>query len=129
MNARGTFEVNVAPLQLSYESSEPPTARFSLTKQFHGDLEAASSGEMLTAGDARSGNAGYVAIDRVDGVLGGRRGAFALLHSGTMNGGAPSLSIAVVPGSGTGELAGISGVLKILIVDGKHSYDFEYTLP
>jgi hypothetical protein len=129
MHARGTFDVNVAPLPLSYDGGDAKCGRFSLTKQFHGDLDAAGNGEMLAAGDAASGSAGYVAVERVRGTLGGRRGAFALQHSGTMNGGAQSLAIAVVPGSGSGELAGIAGTMKILVDGGRHSYEFEYTLP
>jgi len=129
MNANGTFDVKLAPLPLSYDGGEPMTGRFSLAKQFHGDLEGTSSGEMLTAGNAASGSAGYVAIERVSGTLGGRRGAFALQHSGTMDAGAQSLGVTVVPGSGSGELAGLSGAMKIVIDGGKHSYEFEYTLP
>jgi hypothetical protein len=129
INANGTFDVKVAPLPLSYDGGDANAGRFSLTKQFHGDLDAASNGEMLTAGDPKSGSAGYVTVERVSGTLGGRRGAFALQHSGTMDGGAQSLSVTVVPGSGSGELAGISGAMKIIIEGGKHSYEFEYALP
>jgi hypothetical protein len=101
----------------------------SIAKQLHGDLEATSKGEMLTAGTAEKGSAGYVAIEWVSGTLHGRTGTFALQHTATMNRGVPSLSITVVPDSGTGQLAGLTGSMKIIIADGKHSYDFEYTLP
>ena len=74
------------------------------------------------------GSAGYVAVERVNGVLRGRRGTFALQHSGTMRRGEPQLSVTVVPDSGTGQLAGLTGKMAIIIADGKHSYDFEYTL-
>jgi len=99
-----------------------------IDKQFHGDLEATSKGQMLTAGTAVKGSAGYVAIERVSGALHGRSGTFALQHSGTMTRGAPQLTITVVPDSGTGELLGLAGKMAIKIEDGKHSYDFEYTL-
>ena len=103
--------------------------RFSLEKMFHGDLEGAGKGTMLTAGTSVQGSAGYVAIERVTGTLHGRRGTFALQHTGTMNRGEPQLSITVVPDSGTGELAGLVGTLDIKIADGKHSYELAYTLP
>jgi Protein of unknown function (DUF3224) len=123
----GPFEVRVIP-----QPADPGTGagigRLLLDKQFHGDLEATSQGQMLTAGTPVEGSAGYVAIERVDGTLQGRRGSFALQHIGTMTRGAPSLTIRVVPDSGTGELKGLSGSMSITIVDGKHSYDLEYAL-
>lgn len=126
---RGTFEVKLAPLP-TYDTTEgSPIARRSLDKQFHGDLEATSNGEMLAAGTAIKGSAGYVAIERVIGKLSGRAGSFVLQHSGTMNRGAPSLVVTVVPDSGTEELAGLAGKMTIEITDGKHFYDFEYELP
>ena len=102
--------------------------RMSLDKLFHGDLEATGKGEMLTAG-TDTGSAGYVAIERVTGTLQGRSGSFALMHVGTMTRDAQQLSITVVPDSGAGQLVGIAGKLAITIDDGKHFYDFEYTLP
>jgi hypothetical protein len=129
MTACGTFDVNVSPLPLSYDGGEAMCARFSLTKQFHGDLEGTSDGEMLSAGNPASGTAGAVAVERIRGTLAGRSGAFAVQHNATMNAGAQSLHITVVPGSGSGELAGISGAMKIIVEGGKHSYEFEYALP
>jgi hypothetical protein len=95
----------------------------------HGDLEATSKGQMLTAGTPAKGSAGYVAIERVSGTLHGRTGTFILQHSGTMTRGALQLSITVVPDSGTGQLTGLTGKMDIQITDGKHSYDVAYTLP
>jgi hypothetical protein len=100
----------------------------SIDKQFHGDLEATSKGEMLSAGTGVTGSAGYVAIERVSGTLHGRAGAFVLQHSGIMTRGEPQLTVTVVPDSGTGELVGLAGEMAILIADGKHSYEFDYTL-
>jgi hypothetical protein len=100
-----------------------------IDKQFHGDLEAKSIGQMLTAGTAVPGSAGYVAIERVSGTLRGKSGSFTLQHTGTMARGNYQLSVTVVPDSGTGELAGIVGEMKIIIDGGKHSYEFDYTLP
>src|SRR5205814_8259316 len=110
------------------DKGDPLLGRMSLDKQFHGDLEAVSKGEMLSAGTNVKGSAGYVAIERVSGTLHGRRGSFVLQHSGTMTRGEPQLTITVVSDSGTGQLQALTGKMNIKIVDGKHSYDFEYTL-
>ena len=126
-HASGTFEVKLNP-QTDDKVGDPTVGRMSLDKQFHGDLEAASTGQMLTAMTDVKGSAGYVAIERVSGKLHGHSGSFALQHSGTMTRGAPQLTITVVPDSGTGELVGLAGKMTFDIVDGKHSYDFEYTL-
>ena len=100
-----------------------------IDKQIHGDLEATSKGQMLAFTTEIKGSAGYVAIERVTGTLHGRTGTFVLQHTGTMNRGTFQLSITVVPDSGTGQLLGLAGKFNITIADGKHSYDFEYTLP
>jgi hypothetical protein len=125
-HASGTFEVkmtNAAP-----DDKGAAIGRFSLDKRFHGDLEGTSNGEMLAVNTAVPGSAGYVAMEQVTGKLNGRTGTFALQHTGTMTRGAPELSVTVVPDSGTGELAGLSGKMDIKITDGKHFYEFDYTL-
>jgi hypothetical protein len=99
-----------------------------IDKQFHGDLTATSAGEMLSAMTGVEGSAAYVALERVSGTLGGRRGAFVLQHTGVMTRGVGQLTIAVVPDSGEGELAGLRGQLTIRIDGGAHFYDFAYTL-
>jgi hypothetical protein len=126
-HATGTFEVKVTPQ--SDDKSDASLGRMWIEKQIHGDLEATSKGQMLTAATDVKGSAGYVAIERITGTLKGRSGSFVLQHSGTMTRGTTSLTITVVPDSGTGQLAGISGIMKITISDGKHSYDFDYTVP
>lgn len=126
-HATGTFEVRLTPQPADAEGGAP--GRMTIDKQFHGDLEATSKGEMLMAGTAVKGSAGYVALERVSGTLKGRKGAFVLQHSGTMNRGAAHLVISVVPDSGTDKLMGLSGAMTITITDGKHFYDFEYALP
>jgi Protein of unknown function (DUF3224) len=128
-HASGTFDVKLTPQQPEEALADSGIGRMLLDKQFHGDLEAASKGEMLAFGGPAKGSGGYVAIERVTGALGGRSGSFALQHSGTMKPGALQLSITVIPDSGTGELAGIAGSMNILIEGGKHSYTFDYTLP
>jgi len=125
-HAKGTFEVKISPLPADHQTEG--LGRMSIDKQFHGDLEGASKGEMLTAMTDVKGSAGYVAIERVTGNLNGRSGSFTLQHTGPLNRGAQQLSITVVPDSGTAELKGIAGSMSIQIAEGKHSYDFEYTL-
>jgi hypothetical protein len=126
--ASGTFDVKVVP-QPSEDAADPTLGRMTIDKQFHGDLEGTSKGQMLSAGTGAKGSSGaYVAIEKVSGTLKGRSGTFVLQHSATMTRGVPQLTITVVPDSGTGQLAGISGKLMIIIADGKHSYDFDYTL-
>jgi hypothetical protein len=100
----------------------------SIDKQFHGDLEATSKGEMLAAGTDVKGSAGYVAIERVTGALVGRTGTFILQHSGTMTRGEPQQSVTVVPDSGTGELVGLAGKMTTRVADKQHYYEFDYTI-
>jgi len=127
-HAKGTFEVKLTPQPSDDNAADASLGRMSIEKQFHGDLEATSTGQMLTAGTAVKGSAGYVAIERASGTLHGRSGTFVLQHTGTMTRGAPQLTVTVVPDSGTGELVGLAGKMTINIADGKHSYEFDYTL-
>jgi hypothetical protein len=124
IHATGTFDVTLVP----QADADSAVGRMSIDKKFHGDLEGASKGTMLASMTAIPNSAGYVAIEKVTGTLHGKRGSFALQHSGTMNRGAQSLTITVVPDSGTDELAGISGSMKIIIEGKEHSYEFEYTI-
>ena len=127
MRATGPFEVKLTP-QPADEGGDATLGRMTLDKQFHGGLEGASKGQMLTAGTPVKGSAGYVAMERVTGTLNGRKGSFILQHSATMTRGTPQLSITVVPDSGTDQLTGLAGKMDIQIAGGKHSYDFDYTL-
>lgn len=122
--ANGSFEVKIVS---TTHAPDPTISSRSLDKVYSGDLEAIAKGEMLSAGDPSQGNAGYVAMERVTGKLNGKTGTFALMQAGTMTTGSdPKLTISTVPGSGTGELSGISGTMTIVIEGGKHSYAFEY---
>ncbi len=127
--AQGTFDVKTAPLAADEATAATSIGRYSLDKVYLGDLEGASAGEMLGAGNPATGTAGYVAIEQVTGSLHGKHGSFALQHFGTMHQGKFEINVKVVPGSGTAQLAGIAGVLTILIEGKKHSYSMEYTLP
>jgi len=118
-HASGTFEVKLTP-QAVEDGADAGLGRMTIDKQFHGDLEGTSKGRMISAMGSVKGSAGYVAMERVTGIL---------EHSGTMNRGTAKLSVTVVPDSGTGQLEGLAGTLTIKIDAGKHSYEFEYTLP
>lgn len=128
-HASGPFDVKLIPQPPDDKAEGSTLGRLSIDKQYHGDLEAVSKGQMLTAMTDVKGSAGYVAIERVTGALHGRSGSFVLQHSSFLTRGAPQQSITVVPDSGTGQLVGLTGNMIVNIVDGKHSYDFEYTLP
>ena len=126
--ASGPFEVSLKPLPMDNEPGSEMLGRMAIDKQFSGDLEGNSKGQMLTGGTAIKTSAGYVAIELVTGTLKGRKGSFILQHTGVMNRGSPSLVITVVPDSGTGQLEGIRGTMAIKIEGGKHSYELNYTL-
>lgn len=126
--AAGTFDVKLTQQSTDAEDSGTTLGRYALEKQFRGDLDATSKGEMLSAGTQTKGSAGYVAQERVTGTLAGRSGSFVLQHTGVMNRGAPGLTITVVPDSGTGGLAGLTGTMNIIIEAGKHSYELDYDL-
>ena len=117
----GIFDVKLVP-QPSDHPDAPLLGRFLLDKQFHGELEATSKGQMLSAGTATKGSAGYVAIERVEGTLQGRRGSFMLQHNGVMTRGDGRLTVSVVPDSGTDELVGLVGTMTIRIEAGVHYY-------
>lgn len=127
MIARGTFDVKVTP-QPQDDSAGGPFARIFLDKQFHGELSATSKGQMLAAGTAIEGSGAYVAFELVTATLNGKQGSFILQHKGTMRKGVYDMSVTVVADSGTGELVGIAGEMKIDIGGGKHSYELNYTL-
>jgi hypothetical protein len=126
--AAGTFDVKLTQQSTDAEDSGTTLGRYALEKQFRGDLDATSKGEMLSAGTQTKGSAGYVAQERVTGTLAGRSGSFVLQHTGVMKRGAPGLTITVVPDSGTGDLAGLTGTMNIIIEAGKHSYELDYDL-
>lgn len=129
MKVKGTFEVDMQPLEYSGEAKDGiQLGRMSLDKTFYGDLMASSKGEMLSAMTPVKGSAGYVVIEQTRGTLNGKKGSFVLQHFGMMNRGAQRLTLEVVPDSGTGELEGLSGSMEIIIEEGKHFYMFDYEL-
>ncbi len=130
MQVKGTFEVKLAPVDGGGSDVDGVAiGRLALTKTFHGELDATSTGEMIGVRNAAAPtSAGYIAFERVTGTLAGKRGTFVLTHKGTMTNGAGTLDCSVVPGSATGELAGLSGSVAIEIVEKVHHYTFDYEL-
>jgi hypothetical protein len=130
LHAQGPFDVKILPQSADEKVGHEKIARMGLDKKFHGDLEAVSLGQMLAfMGDSKDSGS-YVAVERVDGTLGGKKGTFALHHLGVMTRGEQHQTIAVVPDSATGELAGLTGTMKIVIAaGGAHSYELDYALP
>lgn len=126
MQAKGAFDVQLKPAPP--ETARARVGRMLMDKTYFGDLVGTAQGEMLSAGNPAAGSASYVAIEHVSGSLNGKVGDFALAHAGTMHNGANDLTITIVPGSGTGELAGISGKLTLSITGNQHYYDIDYQL-
>ena len=130
MRASGTFEVKLAPVGNDSTAEGPNLGRMSIDKVFTGDFDGVSKGEMITAaGITVKASAAYSAVERLTGALHGKQGSFALQHTGIMDRGRPSLTITVVPDSGTGELTGLTGKMDIIIEGKEHKYVFEYSMP
>ena len=125
----GDFEVKLNPIEQDIAPGVENLGKMSIDKQFKGELEGISKGQMLSAMGNIKGSAGYVAIEVVEGKIADREGSFILMHTGLMDRGSPSLKVQVVPDSGTGDFEGISGTMEILIDDSGHHYTFEYSLP
>lgn len=126
-HAAGPFDVKMIPQD---DKSVDGLSRMLIDKQYHGDLEGTAKGQMLTGGISANKSGAYVAIEKFTGTLQGKSGSFVLHHTGIMTNGKGDLTVLVAPDSGTGQLAGIAGKMTINIAaDGKHSYEFEYTLP
>jgi len=125
VTACGSFEVKLTPIA----TADPAIGGMALAKTFSGDLEATSAGQMLAIRSGVDGSAGYVAMERVTGTLGGRSGSFALQHSGSMDRGTASLNVTVVPDSGTDGLEGLAGTMEIKLEAGRHDYVLRYSLP
>ena len=127
--AKGTFEVTITPQVHQQSVGDVSVARMAIAKIFSGEMTGTGSGEMLAYRSTVPGSAGYVAMEKVQGVLNGHQGSFVMQHGGMMNRGESQLSIKIVPDSGTEQLSGIAGEMLLTIEQGKHFYEFRYTLP
>jgi hypothetical protein len=127
--AAGSFVVTSQPLEAGELDALLGVMRMRFDKTFSGDLVGTSIVLMSGLMNRELGSGGYVAIEKLDVTLGGRRGSFVLQHSSLMDRGRPSQSIRVVPDSGTGELVGLRGELVIDVRDKQHFYTFTYELP
>jgi hypothetical protein len=128
-HVEGAFDIKMSPASAPEHQGRTATGRMLLEKQYSCELQAGGKGEMLTAMTDTKGSAAYVAIERITGTLKGKAGSFVVQHAGTMRGGDSQLSVTIVPDSGTGELAGISGRMSLKQVDRKHRYELDYELP
>ncbi len=128
LTAKGTFTITMIPPPAGEGAGRLSVGRMFIDKHYSGDLTGTGQGEMLSAGNPAAGSASYVAIEHVTGTLNGRSGSFALQHAGTMHAGRSDLTIAIVPGSGTGDLFGIEGKLTLDIAGGQHAWQIDYTL-
>ena len=124
--ATGRFEVTLVPQATEGFDEGGALGRMTIVKAYTGDIVGTSNGQMLVAMSAVKTSAAYVAVERVSGTVHGKRGTFAMHHTGVMNRGTPSLAVVIVPDSGTEELAGITGTLNIIIEKGVHSYELDY---
>lgn len=127
MIATGTFEIQMKPAPAGEGAGRMSVGRMLIDKQYSGELAGIGQGEFLSAGNPAAGSAGYVAIEHVTATIGARSGSFALQHAGVMHAGESQLAISIVPGSGTGDFAGMTGTLKIDIVERQHHYVLDYT--
>lgn len=123
----GTFDVTMHPEPPFVDGDGVVLARATFDKTFFGPLSATSHAQFLSV---RAGtNAAYVALERIEGTLAGRQGSFVVTHKAFQSPSEKNLLVEIVPGTGTGELAGISGSIAIEIRDGKHHYSLRYALP
>ncbi|AFL87722.1 Protein of unknown function (DUF3224) [Terriglobus roseus DSM 18391] len=130
MHATGTFKVNVKPTEVSPVGKEAGLGVMTIDKTWSGAIEGTSKGQMTTSVTGKA--MAYVALESMKVKVDGHSGTFVFMHSATMMSDDPQaamLNVTVVPNSGTGDLAGIEGKLKIMIDKTGHSYDFEYTMP
>lgn len=128
VQVKGEFEVTRTPEGACDLGDGVAAGHIRFDKRFQGALDATSVVHMLAVGTEVEGSAAYVAIERIAGSLESRSGTFFMQHNGVLDRGTPSLSLTVVPDSGTGELKGLSGRMAIDITDGRHYYTFDYVL-
>ena len=124
--ARGPLDVNIEAEPPFLEQDGLKLNHNVVRKEFSGDMVGTSEAQMIAAYTGTPGSAGYVAIEHFTGSVGGKSGSFVLQHSGVMNKGDAQLTVTIVPDSGAGEMAGISGTLEIDNDEGQHSYVLDY---
>ena len=127
--ASGSFTVKITPQPAEAGVGDASIGRMGLHKSFEGGLSGEAHGQMLAMRTPVDGSAVYVALDRFEGALDGRRGGFALHHRGVMDAGVAALEVWVAPDSGSGELTGLRGKLDIRVEGKEHFYQLDYSLP
>ena len=125
--AEGTFDITRWDDETYLDADGIKLGHVAVTKDFRGALTGTSTARLLTAGGPVPTSAAYVAIERFVGSLDGIDGSFVLYHSAEMSGESGEMTVRIVPDSGTGKLAGITGTLRIdKAADGTHSYRLDY---
>jgi hypothetical protein len=126
--AEGTFSLDRFDAEDPYDDHDGvKIARAHISKTFTGDLVGTSETDLITV--TAENPAAYVAIERFDGTVHGRKGTFILEHEAGGDNGVPWMTWKIVESAGTGELAGLRGEGQIVIgPDGGHSYTLEYEL-
>lgn len=125
--AAGKFDIEPRPEPPFSTENGVMLGRMEFDKTFHGPLQGTSVVHMTYARTPVESSAGYVAVERIEGELGGRSGSFVVLHNAVQTSGDVNLSVSIVPDSGTGDLEGITGTM-VLNADGEHTYQIEYEL-
>jgi len=125
MQASGDFDVELT----TQKHDSIDTGRILIKKKYRGGMQGRGEGQMLSHRSNVEGSAGYVAIEHFKGAIDGREGSLRFLHTGIMDRGEQSLTVTIIPDSGTAGLRGISGTLKITMENQEHKYIFDYALP
>lgn len=125
---KGTFTVDSWDPTTYDEAAGAKLARVVVTKTFYGDLEGGTSvTHILTAEADRLESMAYVGFERFTGKVDGKAGTFVLMHSATSLDGDNTLRWTILPGSGSGELAGITGEGQITVdADRTHRFSLGY---
>lgn len=137
LHAKSTFDVvgwdPGVPASGESPADGPILSTAVVRKEFKGDLTGVSVADLLMCqGDAAdlAVGAGYVASERVEGSLEGLKGSFVMHHWGVSIDDTRETGGHIVPGSGTGDLAGIQGRVRISVNErGEHTLALEYELP
>ena len=123
MIAKGTFEVDLQP----QADADCPAGRMTINKTYAGDLSGSGRGQMISK-RTDDGTAIYYAVEEFVGSIDGKNGAFTLIHSGRMSQDSQSLDVEILAGSGSGELAKITGSMTISQDSDGHIYELKYEL-
>jgi Protein of unknown function (DUF3224) len=128
VNATAPFTNDGYDEQPYGEAEGAELSRVQISRTFSGDLQGSSTGEIMIA--KSEGGGGYIGHDLISGTLAGKSGSFVFQHTGLMGPDGINNTGTIVPGTGTGELTGITGEGTMLAdEEGNHTLTLEYELP